>query len=265
MRGTEPTLEYLLACSKISLESFGLSRLNRASNLRKELSQVAEQWVAAEVSFRLARLIADRRDAGIPAPALPSSRPAMLSSGKQLTLPVPSEPTDGTPEANAMPAGPEKTGSRTKVERLRACAKGQSKDRAVGSGGKVPAVKVLTRSTPKYAVSRLKNVHRTDPLAERPRSPGPSTSLRAVTELRGLDKVASGAPEMHASSTFPVAESDLRFRRLAPAPVLALAQSCSKAGSDHPPGTHHQLLRPAPARPLAKRTVFQNTRGVVAS
>ena len=63
MSDTQPPLEYLVDCSQASLESFELSRSDRASNLRKELCQVADEWVQAEVSFRLARWILDRKRA----------------------------------------------------------------------------------------------------------------------------------------------------------------------------------------------------------
>ena len=51
MSDTQPPLEYLVECSKASLESFQLSRLNRASNLQKECSQVVEEWVQRKCRF----------------------------------------------------------------------------------------------------------------------------------------------------------------------------------------------------------------------
>jgi hypothetical protein len=50
-------LAYLLSSSKISLESYELLRLNRASNLRKEMLQLLDRWVDAETEARLAREI----------------------------------------------------------------------------------------------------------------------------------------------------------------------------------------------------------------
>ncbi len=50
-------VEYLLRCSKPSLESFELSRLNQIANLRKELRSLVEAWIDAEVEARLARWI----------------------------------------------------------------------------------------------------------------------------------------------------------------------------------------------------------------
>ena len=62
-----PTVAYLFSCSKESLESFELSRLNRAANLRKELRQITEEWIQAEVESRLARWILEQRRSESPA------------------------------------------------------------------------------------------------------------------------------------------------------------------------------------------------------
>jgi hypothetical protein len=59
MSATRPPLEYLVTCSQMSLESVELSRLNHASNLRKEFHQILEEWIDAEVDARLARSILD--------------------------------------------------------------------------------------------------------------------------------------------------------------------------------------------------------------
>jgi hypothetical protein len=56
---TRPPLEYLATCSQVALESFELSRLNQASNLRKELQEILDGWMESEVDARLARWILD--------------------------------------------------------------------------------------------------------------------------------------------------------------------------------------------------------------
>ncbi|HXU21726.1 MAG TPA: hypothetical protein VN788_14170, partial [Verrucomicrobiae bacterium] len=85
---TRPPLEYLASCSKVSLESFELARLNEASNYRKEVQQILQGWIDTEVDARLARWIlesklaqADQRDgrrAAIAQPALPMLDPSFL-------------------------------------------------------------------------------------------------------------------------------------------------------------------------------------------
>jgi hypothetical protein len=56
-----PPLEHLVTSSNITLESFELSRLNRVSNLRKEVRQILDEWIEAEVAGRIARWILDCR------------------------------------------------------------------------------------------------------------------------------------------------------------------------------------------------------------
>ena len=60
-----PPLEYLITSSQTSLESFELSRLNAVANLRKEIRQVVDDWVEAEIEARIARWVLERRRAGL--------------------------------------------------------------------------------------------------------------------------------------------------------------------------------------------------------
>jgi hypothetical protein len=59
-----PALAYLLSSSRISLESYELLRLNRASNLRKEMLQLLDKWVDAETEARLAQEILEWKRTG---------------------------------------------------------------------------------------------------------------------------------------------------------------------------------------------------------
>jgi hypothetical protein len=54
--------EYLLTSSSASIESFRLSRLNAVANLRKELHELFEEWVEAEVQARLAQWLLARKN-----------------------------------------------------------------------------------------------------------------------------------------------------------------------------------------------------------
>jgi len=47
-------IQYFSSCSRTSLEAVTLDRLAKASNLRKELREIIEEWVSAEVEARLA-------------------------------------------------------------------------------------------------------------------------------------------------------------------------------------------------------------------
>jgi len=61
MSDTRPPLEYLITCSEAGLESFELSRMNQAANLRKTLRQIVEQWIESEVDAHVARMLESRR------------------------------------------------------------------------------------------------------------------------------------------------------------------------------------------------------------
>lgn len=69
MRSPQPSLEYLATCSQSSLEGFELARLDEISQLRREIQEVHEEWVEAEVAARLARLLIEGRRADLPAAA----------------------------------------------------------------------------------------------------------------------------------------------------------------------------------------------------
>src|ERR1700683_3138351 len=61
LMGIASPLEYLLTSSEAALETFELARLNKSANLRKELRDVVEEWIEAEIQSRLARWILDCR------------------------------------------------------------------------------------------------------------------------------------------------------------------------------------------------------------
>lgn len=76
MGSAHPPLDYLVSSSQSALESFELARLNAVSNLRKELRQLVDEWVEAEIEARMARWVLERRrvetlDTESPLPALP--------------------------------------------------------------------------------------------------------------------------------------------------------------------------------------------------
>ena len=92
MRATQPSVDYLANCSKSTLESLELSRLNAAANLRKQFHQMLSELIEHEVDARLARAILDwHRGEKFAArsreiPALPSREEIAASS-----LPLPEQ------------------------------------------------------------------------------------------------------------------------------------------------------------------------------
>ena len=61
MRKKTAPFQYLLECSPMSLEDFELARLDRAANLRRQLRDIAEEWIDAEVEARLSHWVRENR------------------------------------------------------------------------------------------------------------------------------------------------------------------------------------------------------------
>ena len=59
---TEPPWEFLLSASRNSLQSYELSRLSHAANLRKEISALLDQWVEENACAMLARWLIEQRE-----------------------------------------------------------------------------------------------------------------------------------------------------------------------------------------------------------
>ncbi len=221
------SLQYLLACSEASLESFELSRLNRASNLRKELSQVAEEWVEAEVSSRLARLIVERRRADTHSTEPQSPRSAMLKSPGALILrlPFPYEPDDADIKRTDVKG--ELVAAHSQAPRKRAKSEERASDcsagPASGSKRKIPATKKVGVSKAGVFFLPPTNMLVAAPGIARARAARVAKSLQAATELKALDVIASGPPEMH---------SNLPLRKIPP--VLFLRPGARFASSQLP-------------------------------
>jgi hypothetical protein len=59
---TQPPWEFLLSASSNSLQSYELSRLNHAANLRKEITQLLDTWLDENASALLARWLTRQRE-----------------------------------------------------------------------------------------------------------------------------------------------------------------------------------------------------------
>jgi hypothetical protein len=59
---TPPPWDFLLSASHTSLQSYELSRLNHAANLRKEIVQLVNNWVEENSAAMLARWLMDHRE-----------------------------------------------------------------------------------------------------------------------------------------------------------------------------------------------------------
>jgi len=61
-RSSQPPWEFLLSDSRSSLQSFELSRLSHAANIRKEITALLDQWLEENSSAMLARLLLQQRE-----------------------------------------------------------------------------------------------------------------------------------------------------------------------------------------------------------
>jgi hypothetical protein len=55
LRRMSPPVDYLGSASRASLESFELSRLNHAANLRREIAALIDEWIEETAEAMLAR------------------------------------------------------------------------------------------------------------------------------------------------------------------------------------------------------------------
>jgi hypothetical protein len=72
---TQPPWEFLLSASRISLQSYELSRLGHAANLRKEITALLDQWLEENASAMLARWLMEQRERPAKAPASAGEAP----------------------------------------------------------------------------------------------------------------------------------------------------------------------------------------------
>jgi hypothetical protein len=85
----------LATFSEASLESFELSRMNLVANLRKELHQLVDEWIEAEIESRIARWILEGRGTR-PIDAAPTfPEPSTKPLAGPPSLPGPSATTPG--------------------------------------------------------------------------------------------------------------------------------------------------------------------------
>jgi hypothetical protein len=59
---TQPPWEFLVSASRNSLQSYELSRLSHAANLRKEITQLLDSWLEENTAAMLARWLMEHRE-----------------------------------------------------------------------------------------------------------------------------------------------------------------------------------------------------------
>jgi hypothetical protein len=77
---TQPPWEFLLTASRNTLQSYELSRLSHAANLRKEITSLLDQWLAEKAAAMLARWLMEQRERSVLAPeAAPRLTPPAMA------------------------------------------------------------------------------------------------------------------------------------------------------------------------------------------
>jgi hypothetical protein len=59
---TQPPWEFLLTATRNTLQSYELSRLGHAANLRKEISSLLDQWLDENANAMVARWLIEQRE-----------------------------------------------------------------------------------------------------------------------------------------------------------------------------------------------------------
>ena len=72
-RTTQPPWEFLLSASRNSLQSYELSRLSHAANLRKDIAALLDQWMEENSAAMLARWLMEHRERELALDESPSS------------------------------------------------------------------------------------------------------------------------------------------------------------------------------------------------
>lgn len=72
----QPPWEFLLAASRNSLQSYELSRLSHAANLRKEIGTLLDEWLEENACAMVARWLIEKRGR-----SLRDTKPAPVDEG----------------------------------------------------------------------------------------------------------------------------------------------------------------------------------------
>jgi hypothetical protein len=106
-----PPLDYLQAASRASLQSFELTRLNHAANLRQEIAALIDQWIQETSEALLARWMLDHHKS-LQSSALSSSEVVRTFIDPAAPLFPESEP----PISDLVPAPPRFSPARTSLK-----------------------------------------------------------------------------------------------------------------------------------------------------
>lgn len=237
MSDTQPPLEYLVECSKASLESFQLSRLNRASNLQKEFSQVAEEWVQTEVSFRLARWILDGRQLQACPLDSPRLRTALPEPRAQLNLEV-------VPKLESVSDEKQIERTLSRISREGNPHQRQTDERCKLVEEKMPAMNEWSEQQMEAHLENLADQLSLREKSETALQTRPQISCLAATELCALEIYALGPPEPHSLGLARTAEPGFSCRKFeSQLHMEIVAPPTAHESPIAEPSKSHRLLR----------------------
>jgi hypothetical protein len=122
-----PPLDYLQAASRASLQSFELTRLNHAANLRQEIAALMDQWIQETSEALLARWMLDHHKSLQSSPRSPSEVVRTFIDSPATLFPE-SEP----PISEIIPAPPRFADSRVPIKESIARKPQKQRQSAVG-------------------------------------------------------------------------------------------------------------------------------------
>ena len=76
---TQAPWEFLLSASRNTLQSYELSRLAHAANLRKEITALLDQWLEENTAANLARWLIEQRELAVNTPVEETSSQEITS------------------------------------------------------------------------------------------------------------------------------------------------------------------------------------------
>ena len=94
----QPPWEFLLSASRNSLQSYELTRLSHAANLRKEIGALLDQWLDENASAMVARWLMEQRERPAPIAAEHSDADLAARNGHSVSdnfLPEPGQHSQG--------------------------------------------------------------------------------------------------------------------------------------------------------------------------
>jgi len=122
-----PPLDYLQAASRASLQSFELTRLNHAANLRHEIAALIDQWIQETSEAMFARWMLDHHKSLQSSPMPPSELVRTLTDSSASLFPDPESPLSDlvpVPQRFATPRDPPKGSIARKPPKQRQSATG---------------------------------------------------------------------------------------------------------------------------------------------